>query len=315
MKIFPKLALLLPLVAPLPALADATPATVPPAAPGTAAALPAGVVAQAGSATLTVDQLQSLLALMDQAQRDQLLANPTALATFVRDRVLNQAILAEADAKGWDKTPGVQARAQQAYDNVVVQTYLASLVPPNPAFPTDDEVSKFYDANRDKLVMPRQFHLAQIVIAVPQGATQAQDDAARKRAAELRLQALKPKTDFGDLARKNSQEKSSADHGGDVGLLSEDRLLPVVRDSVLGLPDGGLTEPLRAADGWHVVKLLGSKPASPATLEQAKSQLVQAMRQARAQTIVRTHLQQLLQGQQVQVNEAALTKLVPPTPH
>ena len=42
----------------------------------------------------------------------------------------------------------------------------------------------------------------------------AEDEAARKRLIDLRAQALQPKGDFADLARKNSQEQSTAEQGG-----------------------------------------------------------------------------------------------------
>lgn len=316
MKTLPKLALLLPLLAPMAAVAEPTPpGAVTPSAAAVApapAALPADVAAQAGSARLTVAQLQDMLNLVDPAQRQTLLSNPTALANFARGRVLDMAVLAEARGKGWDKTPTVQERAQQAYDNVVVQTYLASLVPVDPKFPSDEDLAKFFDANHDRLIVPRQFHLAQIVILVPPGATSQQDEAARTKAAQVRALAVKRNSDFAELARRDLQEKTSAAKGGDVGFLNENNLLPVVRDAVLSLPEGGVTEPLRATDGWHVVKLLATKPAAPATLDEVRPQLIQAMRQARAQAVVRNHLQQMMQGQLVQVNDAALAKLATP---
>jgi parvulin-like peptidyl-prolyl isomerase len=319
MRHFSTLAVLLPLAAAVPgaatyaapasAAAPAQAASPAPAAPASAS-LPSDVVAQQGKAQLTATQLHALLDHMDPAQRDRLLADRNTLDNFVRDQVLNLSVLAEAKSKNWDLQQEVKQRAQTAYDTVVVQTYLESLVPADPNYPSDEQLNAFYNANRSRLIMPRQVHLAQIVILVPQGASADVDEAAHRKAADLRAQAAKPKADFAALAKKNSQETNTAAHGGDVGFLREDQLLPIVRDGISGLSEGGVSEALRAPDGWHVVKLLGTKPAGEATLADVRPQLVQAMRQGRAQAAVRAHVQQLVQQEPIQLNEIELSKTI-----
>jgi peptidylprolyl isomerase len=269
------------------------------------------VVATQGDVRLTLGELQAALDRLDPAQRAQLLANPPMLANFARDQVLNRSILAEARAKGWDQRPEVKARAQQAYDATVVQSYVQSVAPLDPAYPSQAEVQAAFDANRSRMMLPRQFHLAQIVVLVPPGASPETVEAARRKAADLRAQAMKPKADFAELARKNSDEHVTAARGGDVGFVREDQLLPGIREAVINLQPGGTTAPLRAPDGWHVVRVLEIRPAGPATLEEVRPQLVAALRQGRAQAVLRSYLEQLTAKEPIQLNEAVLAGAAP----
>ena len=265
-------------------------------------------VAQRGDLRITATQVREALALLDPNGRAQVMANTQMLTEFVRERLLNQAVLAEARAKGWDTRPDVAPRAAEARDAVILQAYLASFVPPDPAFPTDEEVATAYETNKLRLVVPKQYHLAQIVLLVKLDATAKDDDDAHKKIVELRNQAVRTKADFADLARKNSQEKPSADKGGDVGWLRETDMLQAVRESVAGLTDNALSVPVRVPDGWHLLKVLETKPAGPVSLAEAKPQLVSALRQARAQKMMREYVANMVRAQPIQVNEIELTK-------
>jgi peptidylprolyl isomerase len=266
------------------------------------------VVAQRGDVRLTDADLKDALTLLDPAARAQVTANPQALANFVRERVLNLAVLAEASSKNWDKQPDVQRRIAETRDAVILQTYLASLVPPDPAYPSEAEVTTAYENNRSRLVTPKQYHIAQIVLLVKPGATPQEDDEARRKASDLRAQAMRPKADFSELAKKNSQEAQSVDKGGDVGWLREPDMIPAVRDVVSTMAEGAVSQPVRVPDGWHVLKLLGVRPPGEVSLLDAKPQIVAALRQARAQRLMRAYLDDMIKAQPIQVNEIELTK-------
>jgi parvulin-like peptidyl-prolyl isomerase len=266
------------------------------------------VVAQRGDLRLSGTDLKDALGLLDPAVRGQVTASPQALANFTRERLMNLSVLAEARDKKWDTQPDIVRRMNEARDAVILQTYLASVVPADPAYPSDAEVAAAYDSNKARLMMPRQFHLAQIVLNVRPEATPREDDDARKKAMELRAQAVRPKADFAAIARQNSQERLSAEKGGDVGWLREPDMVPAVRDVVAELAANEISQPVRAPDGWHVLKLLETKAAGQVPLADAKPQIVAALRQARVQRLMRAYLDELLKAQPIQVNEIELTK-------
>jgi parvulin-like peptidyl-prolyl isomerase len=275
---------------------------------------PSQIVAQRGDQRLTAADVRDLLDRTDPSVRARLEASPVALAAFVRDRLLNDAMLAEARAKGWDQKPDVLKRANEARDAVILQSYAASLVPADPAYPSDAEVAAAFEANKTRFVLPRQYHLAQIVLLIPPNASHDAEEDARRTAVSLRAQAVKPNADFADLAKKQSQDRASADHGGDQGWVREDEVVPALKEVLAGLPVNGTTDPTRLPDGFHIIRMLGTKPAGPAALSDVKPQLVQALRQTRAQQTVRAYIDDMLRKQPIQLNEIDLARQVSGTP-
>ena len=119
---------------------------------------------------------------------------------------------------------------------------------------------------------------------------------------------MKPKADFADLARRFSQEQASAEKGGDVGWLREPEMVPAARDAIVALTEASVSAPVRMTDGWHIMKLLGAKPAGVLPLAEARAQIAQALRQQRAQRLMRAYLDEMVKTQPIQVNEIELTK-------
>ena len=287
-------------------LAPAAPPLLP--AGGTDAA--ADVVAQRGDIKLTVADIRDMLDRLDPAQRTQVQATPAALAEFVRDRLMSQTLLAEAHAAKWDQNAGVIARANDARDMVIVQTYLASRTPLDSNYPSQADITATYEANKERFMVPAQYHVAQIVILVPAGGARGADEDARHRAEDIRQQALNPKADFAELANKESQDRATAGRGGDLGWLRADQLVPALRDVVAKLPENAISEPVRSAEAWHVVKLLGTKPPSVLPLDQVRDALVQALRQNGAQQAARAYVEDLLRKEPITLNEIDLARRV-----
>jgi peptidylprolyl isomerase len=273
---------------------------------------PAEIVAQRGSLRITAGELRDLLDRTDPAQRAQLQASPEALAGFVRDRLLQQALLAEAHAKGWDARPDVVQRANDARDAAIAQSYLAAQAEPDPAYPGEAELAAAYEANKARFMLPRQYHLAQIALLVPAGAAHDAEEEVRRRALDLGQQAARPHADFAGLARRFSQDRASAERGGELGWLREDQLAPAVKDAVAGLAEGAVSDPVRSGDSWHVLRLLETRPAAPAPLAEIRDQLVRLLRQARAQQAARAYVTDMLRREPIQINEIDLARELAP---
>jgi parvulin-like peptidyl-prolyl isomerase len=268
------------------------------------------VVAQAGTTVLTVADVQQMLGHLDPGVRQKLFSNSTAMAEFVRTRLVQQELLDEAKAKKLDQDPDVAYRAKMAYDAVIADSYLASLTKPDAAYPSDADVQTAYDANKTRFVIPRQYHLAQIFLAVPQNSPQDMDNDAQKQLRELKQTLSKPRGDFAETAKRVSQDKASFANGGDLGWVREDQLAPAIKDAVAGLPEKGVSDPVRLPDGWHLVKMLGTKPAATAPLADVKEQIVAALRQQKAQDNARAYLQQMQRQEPIALNEITLARIV-----
>jgi parvulin-like peptidyl-prolyl isomerase len=267
------------------------------------------VVARSGSITLTERAVRGLIEQADPRAREQLLADPLLLSQFVRSRLARMAILAEAKAKKWEQKPDVIRQIEQAHDDIIIDTYVASVSKPGDDYPGEAEVQAAYEANRSKFLRPRQYLLSQIFISVPGDSPKDAGEKAQKQLLDLKKQLRGGKADFADVARTYSDDKTSAAKGGELDWIAEDRLLPQIREGVAGLETGGVSEPVEAPDGWHLIKLLDTRSASVAPLDDVRQQLVAALRQQKVQDNANAFVAAFLRKNPVQLDEIALSKL------
>jgi parvulin-like peptidyl-prolyl isomerase len=279
---------------------------------GAQAPAPDAVVAEAGDAKVTAADVKNLLAAAGPEVRAQLAGDPSSLDRLARSQVVQILLLQEAHAHQWDAKPDVMFRAQQAHDAAVAGSYLASLAALPADYPSDAEVEAAYEAQKSRLMLPRQYHLAQIFVALPDNATAAAEADAKKHLASIHQLLAKPHADFVAIAQHESDDKGSAGSGGDLGWLPEDRLRPEVREAVAGMQENATSEPLHTADGWHLIRLLGTKPAAPAPLADVRAQLVQALRQQRTAATEQKLIDEMLRRQPIRLDEIGLQRAVNP---
>ncbi len=274
------------------------------------AAEPAGMVARVGDAAVTVDDIRASLDGLAPAEEAALARDPALLSQAVRVLLMQRVVLKEAAAKHWDQQPAVVALIERNRKSAVAESYLQAVSNPPANFPGEAELQSAYEANKAALVIPRQFRLAQIFIALPKDAdaiaaanAQARLDAARK---SLRLRDA----DFGAIARTLGDGRENAGRDGEIGWITESRVMPGIRSQVAALGKNAVSEPVRLDDGWHILKCLEVKEAHTAALEEVRGQLAQRLRAERARANREAYLAKLQQQNPVAVNELALSKVL-----
>ncbi|MBK8445083.1 MAG: peptidylprolyl isomerase [Sphingobacteriales bacterium] len=114
-------------------------------------------------------------------------------------------------------------------------------------------------------------HAAHILFRIPKfaDATQAQD--AEKRANEA-YSLLQKGEKFETLARQISEDKSTAPAGGDLGWFGAGKMVSEFEAATFALKNAGdFSPPFKTLYGWHIVKLIESKPIGD--LEAMRSEL------------------------------------------
>ena len=278
-------------------------------AAGVAAPAAAEVVARAGTAEVTGDELRAYLDGLAPAERAALAKDPALLAQVARAYLASQAVLREAQARKWDARPEVRAQLDRVRDEALEALYLQVVSQPPEGYPSDAEVQAAYDANRKAFAVPRQWRLAQIFVAAPKGAA-AGEEKARRRVEEIkRLLAVKG-ADFAAVAMAHTDEKEAVARGGEIGWLAEAQLVPGLRPVVSALAKGAIAEPVQLDDGWHVVRVLETKEPSTRPLSEVREALVARLRADRSQANRQAYLARLLEQAPPAINELALGKLV-----
>jgi peptidyl-prolyl cis-trans isomerase D len=132
-----------------------------------------------------------------------------------------------------------------------------------------DRIAKFHEENAARYDVPKKVRARHLLAAVPQGAPEADVDAARKKA-QAALDRVRKGEDFAKVADEVTDDARTRGRGGDLGFVVEGLLDPALTSAALGLEAGELSAPVRAADGWHVVKAEEVVPAREVPLEAVK---------------------------------------------
>jgi peptidyl-prolyl cis-trans isomerase SurA len=157
---------------------------------------------------------------------------------------------------------------------------------------SDDEVRTYYDQNVRKAGTQRTVRASHIYIAIPDGASP-QEVARRRRLAGDLVERARGGADFAKLAREYSEDAATKNEGGDLGYFTRGSLPPAVEEIVFNMDVGDVRGPIRAARGFHVIKLLARKDEGVKPYDQVKEQLRQRLYSQEMEKATRAWLQEL----------------------
>lgn len=264
-------------------------------------------VARLGNQQVSPEELQALLATVPAQTREQLRGNREALERWIRTRLAEKAVLEQADAQGWAQRPDVARQTRAATEQIVFRDYLRSVSQVPAEYPSAAELQQAYDAGKANWQTPALYRVSQIFLAVSDSASL---ETVRKQAAELSKKAQSAPADFAALATQYSQDRVTAERGGDTGLQPLQQLVPEVRSAVARLKVGAVSDPVQSAAGFHVIKLTEQQPARTATLEELRDQLTQALRAQRQEQIAQAYLDGMLNTATLSIDGAELNKIL-----
>ena len=271
---------------------------------------PAEVVGRMSGIDVSSEEIRAYLETLTLQERAALSKDPAALAQLVRAYLARRTVLKEAQAKKWDQQPANRAQLDRAREEALIDLYLDSISRPPDTFPSEAEVQAAYEANKAAFQVPRQFHLAQIYVAAPQGTDKEAEAKARRKVEELSRRLKQKGTDFAAVARAESEDKHSAAQGGEIGWLSEQQMVPGIRGPVTALTKDGISEPIRLDDGWHLIKLLEMRAASTRPLAEVRESIASQLRADRTRANRQAYLSKLLEQNPPTINELALPKVL-----
>ena len=136
---------------------------------------------------------------------------------------------------------------------------------------TEEEVSRYLEANRPKLETGLGYHARHILVLPDTGVEDAAWENARIRAELLRTQLLEG-ADFAELAKQHSRDASARD-GGDLGTLKRGELAQDIETQILSLAPGQISSPYRSALGYHIFRLESKETLEGDGLARVRAQI------------------------------------------
>lgn len=292
------------------AAASGQQSSAPASTVNSSAATPA--VATLGQVVVSQEELQQFLQVLPAAQREAMRNDRVVLEQWLRSRLAEKAVVEQAKTQEWDKKAEIRSAIEEAQDQVILRSYLQSVSEPAADYPSEQDLQTAYQANQDQFQLPAMYRLSQIFLSVPDKDEQALAQA-KKRADAWVKQMREGKADFAALAKEHSDEKISAERGGDNGFLPMSQLVPAMRATVAKLEPGQLSDPIVQADGVHILQVTDLRPASVRSLEEVKPALRDALRRQRQQEATQAYVAGMLDADTVTVDGKVLSQLLQQT--
>lgn len=145
----------------------------------------------------------------------------------------------------------------------------------------DDTLHKEYDAHIADYQVENRVHAAHILFKTT-GKTDAEVAEIKKKAEDVLAQAKKPGANFGDLAKKYSDD-SSKDQGGDLGWLVKGQTVPEFEKAAFSLPKGSISDLVQSQFGFHIIKVIDKESAHTKSYDEVVPTILSSLLTAKAQ--------------------------------
>jgi peptidyl-prolyl cis-trans isomerase C len=232
----------------------------------------------------TVEQLIGRTLILQAAREAKVTVDPKEVAASIEhqraqmggaeafSKALAQAGLTEQDL------------TRMEHDRMMVQKYVESDLL-SKAGAGEQEVRAYYDSHPDEFKHEQQVKLRMIVVQVPQGADQAQQDAAKARA-EAALKRISAGEDFAKVASEVSDHPNKAT-GGSLGSWVREAALPEFEATIKGVKVGGVTEVLKSQHGYFIFKVEDRRAPGLTSFDEAKDNLATFLRNRKLDDSIR----------------------------
>ncbi|HYC53466.1 MAG TPA: SurA N-terminal domain-containing protein [Candidatus Binatia bacterium] len=146
----------------------------------------------------------------------------------------------------------------------------------------EEAIKEYYELNKgSQFTRAEEVAARHILKKIPPGA----DEAAKKSAREaidaiaLRLAAGE---DFAAVAKAESEDKGSAEQGGDLGFFGRGRMVEAFDKAAFELEKGKISDVVESTFGFHIIQVYDKREAGVAPLEEVRDEIVKSLGRQKA---------------------------------
>lgn len=222
-----------------------------------------------------------------------LVVSQSGKRNFLDRLVVKKLLLKEAKKDNIEKNKEFQDRLADIKEQLIIESLLKKKVQLNLNL-TDEDMKKYYDANREQFKREQEIETSQIVLKTEQ------------EAKEIQGKILKGES-FEDLARAYSIDPSAKSTGGKIGYHPKGTLIPEYEQAAFKLTKVGQLSPIvKTQLGYHIIRLEGTKPPSYVPFEEVKEFIKQKMGQEKQAEVLEKYIAELKKSAKITINEDLL---------
>ncbi len=194
------------------------------------------------------------------------------LRVFQADDYRKGVTISADDIKAWYEAhqDALRLPEQVSADYLVLDE--AAAVASVPAI-SEAQLKDYYEQNKARYVIPARVNVSHILVKLPAGASDEAAKAALATAQDIARRARAEPAQFAGLARKESQDAGTAREGGVLGWIQRGTLPLDMEQAVFALKQGGISDPVKGPDGYHIFMANEVQPEKGETFDQARAKV------------------------------------------
>ncbi len=227
------------------------------------------VIAKVGNDSITVEEVSERIMSAPPAYQAYINTEP-GRKQFVDLLVREKLILESAKQAGINKREDFktdlenfkeeQAKQLKDYeDGLLIEMYLKE-VRENLVSASDEEINKYYEEHKEDFTHPVAIIAKHILVST-------------KEEAEIAYDRINKGEPFDKVAREMSNDKVSAQRGGQIGPFRRGELVKEFEEVVFNLKDGEISEIVETPFGLHIITKISEEKLPPIPEDVAKAEI------------------------------------------
>lgn len=155
---------------------------------------------------------------------------------------------------------------------------------------SDSELLRAYRAQQDRFRLPERVRVRHILLKTT-GKSPDEIKSIRAKAEDL-LKQIRSGADFGELARKYSEDAGTASNGGEVGWITRGQTVPNFEKTAFSLKPGEISGVIETEYGFHILQVEQKEPARVQPFEEVREQLAGELRKQRVYDLMEQRMEQ-----------------------
>jgi peptidyl-prolyl cis-trans isomerase D len=139
----------------------------------------------------------------------------------------------------------------------------------------EEQIRDYYEENIDLFKEKKQVKAKHILFKLGETASQEEDAKVKEKALAV-LQRAREGEDFSQLAKKFSEDPGTKENG-DLGYFSAGQMVKPFESAAFALKKGEISDLVRTAFGYHIIKVEDIKEARTKTFEEVRDQIAQKL--------------------------------------
>jgi peptidyl-prolyl cis-trans isomerase C len=230
-----------------------------------------------------------------------MVASDSGKKTFLDRLIVKKLLLKEAEKTNIEQDKDFQSKLAEIKEQLTIEALLKKKLTSS-ANLTDENLQKFYDANKEKFRKEREISTRHIILKSEEEAKQVKEKLAAGE-------------DFSELAKRYSVDPNAKVTGGEVGFHPKGTLLPEYEAAAFKLTKVGQISPITKTQfGYHIIRLEGIKPPQYVPFAEVKDFIKQQLVQEKQKEVLDKYIEDLKKSSKITINEALLKDQGPAKP-